>query len=88
MRSKLIPLRLNELLDRPLILSFNSTLAFVLLVTCDSAILFSRSVSNARHHPPAAAFDDESRAIAGRVHAVVMRRRIMQESSPIYLDTD
>ena len=31
--------------------------------------------ANARHHPPAAAFDVESRAIAGRVHAVVMRRR-------------
>jgi hypothetical protein len=28
-------------------------------------------MSNARHHPPAIAVDDESRAIAGRVHAVV-----------------
>ena len=30
---------------------------------------------NARHHPPAAAVIDESRAVAGRVHAVVSGRR-------------
>ena len=29
---------------------------------------------NARHHPPAAAIDDESHAIAGRVQAVVRFR--------------
>ena len=33
-----------------------------------------RQAPNARHHPPAAAIDVESRAIAGRVHAVVRFR--------------
>ena len=37
----------------------------------DTDYLYAKIASNARHHPPAAAVEDESRAIAGRVHAVV-----------------
>jgi len=33
--------------------------------------ILSTNPPNARHHPPAAACDDESRALRGRVHAVV-----------------
>jgi hypothetical protein len=40
MTSKLIPLALNELLDRPLSLSFNSALAFLIFVTCDLTLYF------------------------------------------------
>ncbi len=38
---------------------------------------------NARHHPPAAAVDDESRAIAGRVHAVVMPAVAITHTFPL-----
>ena len=34
----------------------------------------SQQQSNARHHPPAQEIEDESRAVAGRVHAVVRCR--------------
>jgi hypothetical protein len=46
MTIKLIPLALNELLDRPLIVSSKFALASFRFATCDSAVLFSRSVSN------------------------------------------
>jgi hypothetical protein len=50
-KAVLFALRLNELLDRPLIVSLNSALAFLILATRDSTILFTRSVSNARINP-------------------------------------
>ena len=37
----------------------------------------SQQKSNARHHPPARMIEDEGRAVAGRVHAVVMWQPII-----------
>jgi hypothetical protein len=48
MKATLFALALNELLDRPLILSFNSVFAVLRFITRCSTLLFSRSVSNAR----------------------------------------
>ncbi len=40
------------LLDRPLIAPFSAGLSFLSCTTRCSILLFSRSVSNARHHLP------------------------------------
>jgi hypothetical protein len=70
MKSKLIPLALNELLDRPLIVSFNFRIWFSELRCPKLDSLVSRSVSNARINRARAKGiniiarkDDESHAI-------------------------
>jgi hypothetical protein len=73
MTCTLIPLALNELLDRPLIVSFNVYLCFTRYNAQVATLLFMRSVSNARIQPTAEVLhqafklSDEKLAIRGRL---------------------
>ena len=82
MTSELIPLALNELLDRPSIVSFNSALAFLILVACDSAILFSRSVSNAGITGEREPSKIKAKLFASPVDPIVRRERVAKPSAP------
>jgi hypothetical protein len=52
MKSRQAPVSLNELLDRPLIVSFNAAPCFSELHHSSHSCLVTRSVSNARINPP------------------------------------
>jgi hypothetical protein len=67
MKGMLPPLRLNELLDRPLIVPFNSAFVFLSCIARCLNLLFLRSVSNARINRRAINVGDESGAFASPV---------------------
>jgi hypothetical protein len=67
----LIPVRWNELFGGNLRRDHSPFIVFLILPSTQCHFRLKAKPPNAGHHPPARTIEVESRAVAGRVHAVI-----------------